>query len=96
MTHPRNLLIAERDSQANIVEEHVSLGNESFLSNSATELIVAENAVVAHHMIERENRKTFHLSTLRIQQERNANVSLHSILTGGCTGTQQRSPCVGR
>ncbi|MGB0124369.1 MAG: Fe-S cluster assembly protein SufD [Silvibacterium sp.] len=46
-------------------------------------MVAAENAVVAHHMIECENRKTFHVSTLRIQQERNANVSSHSALTGG-------------
>ncbi|MGB0124370.1 MAG: hypothetical protein WBP63_13100, partial [Silvibacterium sp.] len=30
MVHPRNLLIADRDAQADIVEEHVSLGNEIF------------------------------------------------------------------
>jgi Fe-S cluster assembly protein SufD len=83
MVHPRNLLIAERDAQVDIVEEHISLGNEIFFSNTATELVAAENAVVAHHMIECENRKTFHVSTLRIQQERNANVSSHSVLTGG-------------
>jgi Fe-S cluster assembly protein SufD len=92
MAHPRNLLIAERDSQANIVEEHVSLRNESFLSNSATELVVAENAVVAHHMLECENRKTFHLSTLRIQQERNANVSSHSILAGAALARNNVHP----
>jgi Fe-S cluster assembly protein SufD len=83
MIHPRNLLIAERGSQANIVEEHISLGSTLLFSNTATELIAEENAVVAHHMLECENRKTFHISTLRIQQERNANVSSHSVLTGG-------------
>lgn len=83
MVHPRNLLIASHDSQADIVEEHISLGNGIFFSNTATELVAAENAVVGHHMIECENRKTFHFSTLRIQQERNVNISSHSVLTGG-------------
>ncbi|HET6934874.1 MAG TPA: Fe-S cluster assembly protein SufD [Candidatus Angelobacter sp.] len=83
MAHPRNLLIAERDAQADILEEHVSLGDSKFFSNVATELVAAENAVVAHHVIESENRNSFHISTLQIQQERNANVSSHSVLIGG-------------
>lgn len=83
MIHPRNLIFTERDAQADIVEEHVSLGDGKFFSNTATELIAAENSVVAHHMLERENRKTFHISTLQIQQERNTSVSSHSVLIGG-------------
>lgn len=83
MVHPRNLLIAERNAQAGIVEEHVSLGDGVLFANAVTELVAVENSVVSHHMIERENRKAFHVSTLRIQQQRNANVSSHSVLIGG-------------
>jgi Fe-S cluster assembly protein SufD len=83
MIHPRNLILAERDAQADIVEEHVSLGDGKIFSNTATELVAAENAVIAHHLLECENRKTFHFSTLQIQQERNTNVSSHSVLIGG-------------
>jgi Fe-S cluster assembly protein SufD len=83
MVHPRNLLITERNAQASIVEEHVSLADGVLFANAVTELIAAENSVVSHHMIERENRNAFHISTLRIQQERDANVSSHSVLIGG-------------
>lgn len=83
MIHPRNLILADREAQADVVEEHVSLGDGKFFSNTATELVAGENAVVAHHMIECENRKTFHISTLQIQQERNTSVSSHSLLIGG-------------
>ncbi len=83
MVSPRNLLIAERNAQASIVEEHVSLTDGVLFANAVTELVAAENSVVAYHMIERENRKAFHVSTLRIQQERDANVSSHSVLIGG-------------
>lgn len=95
MIHPRNLLIVERDSQAHIVEEHISLGNGLLFSNTATELIAAENAVVAHHLIENENRKAFHFSTLRIQQERHANVSSHSVLAGGALVRNNVHPVLG-
>ena len=83
MIHPRNLVIAEGNAHANIVEEHISLGDGKLFSNIATELVAEENAVIAHHMVERLNRETFHISTLRVQQGRGANITSHSLLTGG-------------
>jgi len=83
MSHPRNLLVFEDESQGTVVEEYVSLGGGTVLSNSATELIAGENATVSHYMIEREHRRAFNVSTLRIQQERSANVASHSLLLGG-------------
>jgi Fe-S cluster assembly protein SufD len=88
MDHPRNLIVAEAGSQATIVEDYVSLGSnpaneEPAFSNTATELVAGDNAVINHVMIVRENRQTNNISTLRIQQERSSNVSSHSILLGG-------------
>lgn len=83
MAHPHNLIIAERDAQADIVEEYVSLGDRKFFWNTATELVAAENSAISHHLLECENRKSFHISTLRIHQERNARVASHSLLIGG-------------
>jgi len=83
MVHPRNLLIFEKESQATVIEEYVSLGGGTVLCNSATELVAEENAAVSHYMIEREHVEAFNISTLRIQQDRNANVSSHSLLLGG-------------
>lgn len=83
MLHPRNLLLVEREAQAQIVEEYVSLGAGTILSNSATELVVGENSTVSHFMIERDDHTAFNISTLRIQQERSANVASHSVLLGG-------------
>ncbi len=83
--YPRNLIVAEENSQATIIEDYVSLpGDEAVsLSNTATELVAAESAVVSHYMIVRESRQTFNMSTLRIQQGRSANVATHSVLMGG-------------
>jgi len=83
MTHPRNLIVAEQGSQATIIEDYVSLGSGTILSNTATELVAGENAHVTHLMIEREHEQAFNISTLRIEQGRNANVASHSLLLGG-------------
>jgi Fe-S cluster assembly protein SufD len=88
MTHPRNLIVAEAESQVSIVEDYVSLpgapGAEGrLLCNTVTELVAGDNAVVSHYMIERENTDAFNISTLRMEQGRNANVASHSVLLGG-------------
>ena len=83
MTHPRSLIVAGQASQAAIVEDYVSLGSGAALSNSVTELAAADDAIISHYLIERENFNSFNISTLRLELARNANVSSHSILLGG-------------
>ena len=86
MNHPRNLVIVEENSQATIVEDYVSLDAQAgapAFSNTVTELVAGESAVVSHYMIVRESEQTFNVSTLRIQQGRSSNVATHSLLLGG-------------
>ena len=84
--HPRNLIVVEENSQATIVEDYVSLengGSASSFSNTVTELVAAESAVVSHYMIVRPAADAFNISTLRIQQGRSSNVATHSLLLSG-------------
>ena len=83
VTHPRNLIVAEEDCQATIVEDYVSLGGGTALSNTVTELVAGDHSMISHYMIEREHREAFNVSTLRIQQGRAADVASHSVLVGG-------------
>lgn len=83
MSHPRNLIVAEEDSQAAIVEDYVSLDGGKVFCNAVTELVAGDHAVLSHYLIEREHTEAFNISTLRIQQGRAANVASHSVLLGG-------------
>jgi Fe-S cluster assembly protein SufD len=84
MTHPRNLIVAEDQSQVAVIEDYASVGGESVaFSNAVTELIAGESTVAQHYLIEREHLKAFNVQTLRIQQGRTANVASHSVLLGG-------------
>jgi len=83
MSHPRNLIVAEEDSQATFVEDYVSLDGGAVFCNPATELVAADHTVLAHYMIERKHKQAFNISTLRIQQGRSTNIVSHSVLLGG-------------
>lgn len=67
MAHPRNLIVAEDETEANVVEDYISFGSGVFFSNVATELVAGENAIISHHLVEREDRQAFNVSTLRMQ-----------------------------
>jgi Fe-S cluster assembly protein SufD len=83
IVHPRNLILAGDNSQATVVEEYVSLSANVYFSNVVTEVVVGENSVLTHYLIERESTQAFKVSTLRIQQGRSSNVASHSVLLGG-------------
>jgi Fe-S cluster assembly protein SufD len=83
MSHPRNLIVAEENSQATFVEDYVALDGGAVFCNTVTELVAGDHTVLSHYMIEREHKRAFNISTLRIQQGRSAHVVSHSVLLGG-------------
>jgi Fe-S cluster assembly protein SufD len=80
-THPRNLIIVEAGSQVQIVERYTGTGK--YFTNSVTEIVVGENAVVEHIKLEEESGESFHVATLQIYQAKNSNFKSHNISLGG-------------
>ena len=42
--HPRNLIIAEANSQVTVLESYVSTGDAAYFTNAVTELVAGDNA----------------------------------------------------
>jgi Fe-S cluster assembly protein SufD len=80
-SHPRNRVLVGKNAQATIVETYVGTG--AYFTNSVTEIIADESAVVDHYKIECESREAFHIGNIFIRQERAANVISRSIALGG-------------
>ena len=45
-SHPRNLVIAERDSRLTLIESHVSSVQGEYFTNAVTEFVIGEHAAV--------------------------------------------------
>ncbi|MEZ7956491.1 MAG: Fe-S cluster assembly protein SufD [Rubritalea sp.] len=80
--HVRNLIVAESSSQATIVENYVNLSDAAYLTNSVTELVAGDNAVVEHLKLQDESQEAFHITTLAAKFGRASNVLTHSIALG--------------
>jgi Fe-S cluster assembly protein SufD len=81
MSHHRNLIVAGRGSQITVVESF--LGKGTYFTNTVTEVVAGDGAVVDHYKFENESLEAFHIGTVQIHQERASNVASRTIAIGG-------------
>src|SRR5262245_23290667 len=81
--HPRNLIIAGNNSQSAIAEQYIGLGDGSYFTNSVTEIIAADGAVVDHSKLQQESGSAFHVAGLYARQGRDSSLKSYSIALGG-------------
>lgn len=82
LTQPRNLFVAEKNSQVTIIEHYVSEAASIYFTNAVTEIVAEENAIVDHIKLQEESKKAFHIARMEVDQERTSNFSSHLISTG--------------
>ena len=80
-SHPRNTIHVGRNAQVTVVETYVGTG--AYFTNTVTEIVAAEGAVVDHYKLECESPEAFHVGNIFIRQERAANVTSRNIAFGG-------------
>ena len=83
VSHPRNLVIAEAASQAQIVETYVGTAGKLYFTNAVTEVVLGEGAVLDFSKLERESDAAFHVATTEVSQGRDSSFTSHSISLGG-------------
>jgi Fe-S cluster assembly protein SufD len=80
-SHPRNVIVVGANAQVTIVETYVGSGN--YFTNSVTEIVAHESAVVDHYKVECESLTAYHVGNVYIRQDRGANVTSRTIALGG-------------
>ncbi len=83
VTHPRNLIVAERHSQATIVESYVALDHAPYFTNAVTEVVLGPGATLTHLKLQQESEQAFHVGTVEVRQERDSHFVSFALGTGG-------------
>ena len=83
VSHPRNLIVLDDDSEAVVLESYVGLDDRPYFTNLVTEIAVGENATLDHYKLHRESDEAFHIATLQIHQDRSSNVRTFDVTLGG-------------
>jgi len=82
VTHPRNLVVLEREARASIVETYASLGEGSYWTNTVTEIVVGEAARLDYHRVQRESPSAYHVAATQTHQGRDSTVNVHAVAFG--------------
>jgi Fe-S cluster assembly protein SufD len=80
--HPRNLVIAEANSQVTILETYVTLGGSQYFTNAVTELFAGDNAQLEFVKFQDEAADAFHMAAFHGEFGRASNVNVHSFALG--------------
>jgi len=80
VSHPRNVIVAERGAQASVVETYVGEGVS--LTNSVTELFVGDGASIEHSKVQRESSDAFHVQTIAAGLDRGSQFTSHNVALG--------------
>ena len=81
-SHPRVLIVAERESQATIIEQYASVGGTHYFTNTVAEAVVGEGATLNLFRLQQEARDAYHVGTTVVHQERNSHFVSFSFATG--------------
>ena len=82
VSHPRSLIVAEREARVSVVETFAGHGDGLYLTNAVSEVFAADGARVDCYRVQRESPTAFHVATSVSRQERDSVVHLHPVVLG--------------
>jgi len=83
VSHPRNLIVLERNARASVVESYVALaGGAQYWTNPVTEIRTGPNSWLEHTRIQRESEAAFHVATTQVEVHRDSHYRSFSMAMG--------------
>ncbi len=83
LLQPRNLVVAEENSEVQIIERHQSLSEKKVFTNVVTEIYAAKRALVDYYKIQNDKLEASLVDTTEIEQHKESIVSVHTFSLGG-------------
>jgi Fe-S cluster assembly protein SufD len=82
VSYPRVLIVAGRDSQAQIVETYRGFGGAPYFTNAVTEVLAGDGAVLEHYKLQEEHAGALHFGMLAARQGASSSFVSHNIALG--------------
>ena len=83
MLQPRNLIIAEENTEVQIIERHQSLNNNPVFTNAVTEIYAGKRAMVDYYKIQNDGSEASLIDNTFIDQQDDSEVAVHTFSFGG-------------
>jgi Fe-S cluster assembly protein SufD len=82
VSHPRNLIVVEREGRASVVETYVALSEGVYWTNAVTEVVAGDGARVDCYRVQREGNRAFHVAVTDVHQGRDSIANVHAVSFG--------------
>jgi len=83
LSQPRNIIISNSGSHAEIIERHVSSEAGYALTNSTTEVMLSEQAKIDYYLIQMPSQDAYHVCGIWAKQGKASRFSCRTITLGG-------------
>jgi Fe-S cluster assembly protein SufD len=83
VSHTRNLVVAEPNSQAKVIETYIGGGGGgASFTNSVTEIACGDGSILEHYKVQRESPSAFHVQTVEALLSRSSRFDSHNLCFG--------------
>lgn len=83
LLQPRNLIVAEENSELQVIERHQSLTKNETLTNCVTEIFAAKSAIVDYYKVQNDSNTASLIDNTYIAQKDKSVVKVHTFSFGG-------------
>lgn len=83
MTHSRNIIVADVNSQCVFIEEHIAQQAANYFANVVTQLYLNENALVHYYKIQAEDLQATHIANVIAEQKKDSTLKSFTLDVGG-------------
>lgn len=79
----RNLIVANSNSCATVIEHYQGNAVQPYWTNTITEIHLAASAQLEHYKIQQESNTAYHIGTVSVEQHAHSQFKSHSFALGG-------------
>jgi len=83
LLQPRNLIVAEENSELQVIERHQSLTTNEVFTNSVTEIFAGKNAIVDYYKVQNDILTASLVDNTYVDQQDGSLVDVHTFSFGG-------------
>ena len=83
MINPRNIIVANKNSQVTFIEDHVGEAAQHYFTNAVTDIYTKDNACVEYYKIQDEDSAATHVASLFVNQQQDSQIKTY-FLARGC------------
>lgn len=81
-TNSRSLIVADKNAEITLVEDHIGLGNNKYFNLPVIEITLGREAYVKHTKIQRDSREAIHMARTAAHVKQHANYESYTITLG--------------